>query len=162
MDNLAVSNSDFDSRVSAFPAIVSLPAELFLWDGEESNFVGQGDVEAKVVQSNTSRYEYWFVAVGAGGEQLFAHPVTAELNARWSERVWCVTWNHETKQGRLDSWCFKFEGEEGFKAFSEAHSKALYEHLNESSWEKAKVSRTLSNLKPCAEGLLASQTNKST
>ncbi|TDL29588.1 VID27-domain-containing protein [Rickenella mellea] len=125
---------------SAIPSVISAHAELYLWDQDDGHFLKQADVDAKIVEKQSSNFEYYITASVAGTrQQLLAHKLRSELNARWSTKLGSLTWNHTSEKGLISSWCFKFEDQEGFQAFQEAFGKCLYQHLNAMSWEKTKA-----------------------
>ena len=117
--------------------IFAEPAELHLWDGE--TFIKQADVIARVAEKPTGgTFDYWLVA-STDEEQVLAHKITSDMNQRLAKRVLSFTWNNISEAGQANSWCLRFETEEAFEAFQKAFTRALWEGLNGTSWEKAKV-----------------------
>lgn len=122
------------------PSLVSVPAELYLFNREQGFFVKQGDIAALIMQPpSASTYEYWLVAY-LDGETLFAHRISSDMNQRWSSKVTSFTWNHESESGLQKSWCLRFGSEVDMAAFQATFTKAMWETLNNYPWEKAKVS----------------------
>ncbi|RPD67184.1 VID27 cytoplasmic protein [Lentinus tigrinus ALCF2SS1-7] len=120
------------------PCIFAEPAELHLWNRDTGVFDKQADVIARVAQNpNGGAYDYWLVA-STDDEQLLAHKITSDMNQRLASRVLSFTWNNISESGQGNSWCLRFETEEAFEAFQKAFSRALWEGLNSSPWEKAK------------------------
>ena len=121
------------------PAVVKKPAELYLWDQDDGHFLKQADIHGSIVKESESSFDYLVVAATLEGQQLFAHKLTSDLNARWSTKLASCTWNHTSAGGTLSSWCFKLETLDDFREFQEAWGSCLYESLNQASWAKAKV-----------------------
>lgn len=121
------------------PAVIHKNAELYLWDQDDGHFLKQADVHASISKPPSSAFDYVITAMTLEGQQLFAHKLTSDLNARWSTKLTSLTWNHTSTSGVLSSWCFKFENLEDFKEFQEVWGSCLYETLNHASWAKAKV-----------------------
>lgn len=120
-------------------SIVTETARLYLWHQGEGHFLKQADVVGSV-GPHSSREIYYITATTDEGQQLLSHRIGSELNARWSARLFSITWNHTSRQGHLSSWCMKFEGAENFKVFREAYEMCLYQTLHEVSRGKATVS----------------------
>ncbi|KZT12472.1 VID27 cytoplasmic protein [Laetiporus sulphureus 93-53] len=123
---------------TGLPTLISERAELHLWDREHGYFVKQADVTAQIVQNPAAGpFAYWVVAASEQG-QLLAHQISSDMNHRWSSKVQSITWNHISDDGLQSSWCLRFESEEAFENFQKAFTVALWEFLNQYSWEKAK------------------------
>ncbi|EJD00993.1 VID27-domain-containing protein [Fomitiporia mediterranea MF3/22] len=138
----AMKNLDVTGEPSANTAmsnVITKECELYLWDQEDGHFIKQADIHGSIAKSPSSAFEYLITAVTLEGQQLFAHKLTSDLNARWSAKLASLTWNHTSSGGVLSSWCFKFEGMDDFREFQEAWGSCLYEVLNHISWAKAKA-----------------------
>ncbi|KAL6309693.1 VID27 cytoplasmic protein [Sparassis latifolia] len=123
----------------ALPALVAEEAELHLWNRERGFFVIQAEVVARVVRNAASGpFDYWLNAFGEDG-QLLAHKITSDMNQRWSSKVLSLTWNHTSDTGLQSSWCLRFETQKAFSNFQRIFTQALWEGLNQYSWEKAKL-----------------------
>lgn len=123
---------------SPFPSLITKKAELYLWDRDDGHFLKQADIYASVAKHNAG-YTFLITAMTSEGQQLLAHKLSSDLNARWSTKLASLTWNYTSVDGTISSWCFKFENTEDFKEFQEVYGGCMYEALNQSSWEKAKV-----------------------
>lgn len=149
MNSLNISSASTPSPpAEEFLTVLSISAELYLWDQEDGHFLRQDEVSAMITQSKDARFDYRLRAMTSKGQQLLSHPLTSELNGRWSTKLWSFTWNHQSSTGVLSSWCFKFEGGEDFESFQQSFARCLYEQLNEVSWQKAKVRASMKEVVP--------------
>ncbi|KAH8113276.1 VID27-domain-containing protein [Phellopilus nigrolimitatus] len=123
----------------ALPILILKKAELYLWDQNDGHFLKQDDIYAGIAKPPSSNFDFVITATTSQGQQLLAHELTSDLNARWSQKLASLTWNHTNDQGLISSWCFKFETLEDFKEFQELYGSCMYESLNHSSWQKAKA-----------------------
>ena len=127
---------------SSMPYLVSVPAQLYLWNVEKSFYEQQAeDVEiaARIIQPDKARpYDYWLAAISSDG-QFLGHHIDSELNQRYATKALSVTWNHVSDAGRQSSWCFRFLNEEDYNVFVAACTKALWETLNQLPYDKIKV-----------------------
>ncbi|KAI0677601.1 VID27 cytoplasmic protein [Trametes maxima] len=121
------------------PSLATEAAELHLWDGERGVFVKQENVVARVAHNPAlGQYDYWLLASTDEG-QVLAHRINTDMNQRMSSRVLSLTWNNISDNGVGSSWCLRFDTEEAFTAFQRAFTRALWETLNNISWDKAKI-----------------------
>lgn len=121
------------------PALATELAELHLWDKDQSLFLKEADVTARVANNPAGgKYDYWLVASTDEG-QMLAHRISSEMNQRWSTRVLSLTWNNISENGVGNSWCLRFDTQEAFDEFQRAFTRAQWEAMNQWPWEKAKV-----------------------
>ncbi|TFK75851.1 VID27-domain-containing protein [Pluteus cervinus] len=123
---------------SSYPAIVEQPAELYLWDGPNEDFIPQGNVIARIVQRPGNGFEYWMLSSNEQGD-LLAHRISSEMNQRWSHKMLSLTWNYIQADGSGQSWLFRFLEEDTFGAFLQMFTQCLWESLHQSPWGKAKA-----------------------
>lgn len=121
------------------PAIVTLEAELYLFNHETGAFALQANVVARIVQPEDVGPYTYFLVTTTPDTRILAHRVASEMNSRFSTRVNSFTWNHESESGLQTSWCLRFGDLADMETFKLAYSKALYETLNRLPWEKIKV-----------------------
>ncbi|KAL5508413.1 VID27 [Sanghuangporus vaninii] len=138
-DSQASTSQPESATKATLPPVISKPAELYLWDQDDGHFLKQADIHGSIVKESVSSFDYLVTAMTLEGQQLFAHKLTSDLNARWSSKLASCTWNHTSAGGVLSSWCFKFEALDDFREFQEAWGSCLYESLNQASWAKAKA-----------------------
>ncbi|KAL1946822.1 hypothetical protein VTO73DRAFT_14926 [Trametes versicolor] len=120
------------------PALATELAELHLWDKDQSLFLKEADVTARVANNPAGgKYDYWLVASTDEG-QMLAHRISSEMNQRWSTRVLSLTWNNISENGVGNSWCLRFDTQEAFDEFQRAFTRAQWEAMNQWPWEKAK------------------------
>ncbi|KAI5124906.1 hypothetical protein M0805_007334 [Coniferiporia weirii] len=123
----------------ALPTVLLKKAEMYLWDQDDGHFLKQADIYAGIAKPSSSTFNYVITAMTLGGQQLLAHKMSSDLNARWSTKLASLTWNNTSESGIISSWCFKFETLEDFKEFQEMYGSCIYETLNSVSWQKAKA-----------------------
>ncbi|KZT62085.1 VID27 cytoplasmic protein [Calocera cornea HHB12733] len=117
------------------------PAELYLWNLQEGRFVGEGVVNAQLVDTDDFIYAVWMLAKEADGKggynTILAHRVSADINARWSKVHLSFTWNNFTQTG-TETWCLKFEEAGGYQRFQDRMNICVWETLNQMKWGKIK------------------------
>lgn len=119
--------------------LLANPAELHLWDTVQGFFVKQADVIASIAQhTSAGPFDYWLLVRSDSGLSL-THRITSDMNQRWASKMMAFTWNHVSDAGAQSSWCLRFETTGAYEQFQALFSRALWESLNNYSWEKAKV-----------------------
>ncbi|KZT74368.1 VID27 cytoplasmic protein [Daedalea quercina L-15889] len=119
--------------------LLAHPAELHVWDLDQGYFVKQADVNAKIAQhTSAGPFDYWLL-VTKDESALLAHKITSDMNQRWAPKLMAFTWNHISEEGAQSSWCLRFETTEAYEGFQALFSRALWESLNNYSWDKAKA-----------------------
>ncbi|QRV72435.1 vacuolar import and degradation protein 27 [Ceratobasidium sp. AG-Ba] len=97
------------SQVSERPTVVDEEAQLYLWESEPAEqFALQANIRASIVEND--EYDYYMVAV-EGDTYWLAHPISSDLNGRWSKALLSFTWSHLSKEGVASSWCFLCVGD---------------------------------------------------
>lgn len=130
----ATETEDPDTEV-----LLANPAELHLWDTAQGFFVKQADVIASIAQhTSAGPFDYWLFVRSGSGTSL-THKITSDMNQRWASKIMAFTWNYISDTGAQSSWCLRFEATEAYEQFQSLFSRALWESLNNYSWEKAKV-----------------------
>ncbi|KAG8684342.1 hypothetical protein FRC09_015446, partial [Ceratobasidium sp. 395] len=125
------------SQVSERARVVDEGAQLYLWESEPSEqFAFQADVRASIVEND--EFEYYLVAI-EGDTYWLAHPITADLNGRWSKNLLSFTWSHLSQEGVASSWCFRFPDVGAFQHFQNTYAQCVYEAAHKVSWAKAKA-----------------------
>ena len=131
--------------------LLTYPAELHLWDATQGFFVKQADVSASIAQhTSAGPFDYWLLVRSDSGPSL-THKITSDMNQRWSAKMLAFTWNHIGDTGAQSSWCLRFEATEPYEQFQALFSRALWESLNNYSWEKAKVSSSHCSAVGCTD-----------
>lgn len=125
--------------------IVSCAAKLYLWDEDDSHFLKQADIISSI-KANSSYHVCYIIATTNKGQQLLSHKIRAELNARWSTKLYSITWNYTSRTGHLSSWCIKFEDAAGFEEFRVAYSTCLCQSINAESHAKMKVRQNVCDI----------------
>lgn len=117
--------------------LITQEARLYLWMGEE--FENQGIVQAQIAQ-RTGTYDFFMVAL-VDGDAVLCHQINSGMNPRNTAHMSALTWNHIpfAGDGDFSSWLFQFEAPEAYDAFTKAFTKALWETLHKSPWQKAKA-----------------------
>ncbi|KAG9094704.1 hypothetical protein FRC06_010551 [Ceratobasidium sp. 370] len=125
------------SQVSERPTVVDEEAQLYLWESEPlEQFAFQAGVRASIVEND--EFEYYLAAI-EGDTYWLAHPVTPDLNGRWSKNLLSFTWSHLSQEGVASSWCFRFPDVGAFQRFQTEYARCVWESANGMSWAKAKA-----------------------
>ncbi|PVI07487.1 VID27-domain-containing protein [Periconia macrospinosa] len=111
-------------------------AELHLFDFPSGTFVKQdGNVRATVTE--IGNWEYWLHIVGEEREWL-GQPVVEDINPVFNFEYKSFIFNHYLDDGSAYSWLLRFTNEDDLDNFQHGVMQALWEHLNQMKWGKAK------------------------
>ena len=122
--------------------MITIEAELYQWKFDREEFDNDGIVHAQVCRKKDDLYSYWIVATTDEGV-LLAHQICQDTNPRWSNRMLTMTWNHMAGS-TPSSWLFRFNEEKDYTDYMGAFIRGQWETMHHNSWDKIKVSYTLS------------------
>lgn len=109
--------------------------ELHLFDLQSGTFILQDeDVDATV--SEIGNWKYW-LQINGKDKVWMGQEVVPELNPVFNFEYKSFIFNHYTEDA-VFSWLLRFQTKESEEAFQEGLMQALWEHLNETKWAKAK------------------------
>ena len=111
-------------------------AELHLFDFQSGTFVQQ-DEKVNATVSNVGNWKYW-LQISGKTKQWLGQDVVPELNPVFNFEYLSFIFNHYTADGSAYSWLLRFKDRETEERFQEGLMQALWEHLNETKWLKAK------------------------
>lgn len=112
-------------------------AELHLFDFESGTFMLQ-DPAVKVTVSDAGNWNYWLQITGRTRDWL-GQPVVADINPVFNFEYLSFIFNHYTDDGSAYSWLLRFKDQATEERFQEGLMQALWEHLNQIKWTKAKA-----------------------
>ncbi|KAG8705137.1 hypothetical protein FRC08_001823 [Ceratobasidium sp. 394] len=125
------------SQVSDRPTVADEEAQLYLWESEPlEQFAFQASIRASIVEND--EFDYYLVAI-EGDTYWLAHPITPDLNGRWSKNLLSFTWSHLSQEGVASSWCFRFPDVGAFQRFQGEYARCVWESAHKMSWAKAKA-----------------------
>lgn len=111
-------------------------AELHLFDFQTGTFVLQ-DAEVNATVAEIGNWKYW-LQINGKEKAWLGQEVVPELNPVFNFEYLSFIFNHYTDDGSAFSWLLRFKDRESEEAFQEGLMQALWEHLNELKWTKAK------------------------
>lgn len=111
-------------------------AELHLFDFQSGTFVLQ-DEAINATVSEMGNWKYW-LQVSGKNKQWLGQEVVPELNPVFNFEYLSFIFNHYTPDGSAYSWLLRFKDRETEEKFQEGLMQALWEHLNQTKWLKAK------------------------
>ena len=111
-------------------------AELHLFDFQSGTFVLQDD-EVEATVSEIRDWNYWLQISGKKGDWL-GQGVVPELNPVFNFEYLSFIFNHYPEDGSAYSWLLRFKDSSRLEKFQEGLMQALWEHLNQVKWLKAK------------------------
>ncbi|KAK3104340.1 Vacuolar import and degradation protein 27, partial [Teratosphaeriaceae sp. CCFEE 6253] len=115
--------------------LVSEEAELHLFDFTSGTFVLQdGNVQAIVTE--VASWKYW-LQISGDDQQWLGQEVVPDINPVFNFEYTSFIFNHYTEDGSAYSWLLKFKDAETIGRFQEGLMQALWEHLNQTKWQKA-------------------------
>ncbi|KAK4545084.1 hypothetical protein LTR36_003635 [Oleoguttula mirabilis] len=110
-------------------------AELHLFDFQSGTFVLQDeDVQAAVYE--VGRWQYW-LQISGDKKQWLGQEVVPDINPVFNFEYLSFIFNHYTDDGSAYSWLLKFKDRETEEGFQEGLMQGLWEHLNQTKWQKA-------------------------
>ncbi|KAH9827561.1 vacuolar import and degradation protein 27 [Teratosphaeria destructans] len=115
--------------------LASEEVELHLFDFQSGTFVLQdADVQAAVYE--VGKWKYW-LQISSEKQQWLGQEVAPNINPVFNFEFLSFIFNHYTDDGSAYSWLLKFRDRETEERFQEGLMQALWEHLNETKWQKA-------------------------
>ncbi|RMY68754.1 hypothetical protein D0863_06892 [Hortaea werneckii] len=110
-------------------------AELHLFDFQSGTFILQDEeVQAEVFEVGS--WNYW-LQISGDRKQWLGQGVVPDINPVFNFEYLSFIFNHYTDDGSAYSWLLKFKDRETEERFQEGLMQALWEHLNQTKWQKA-------------------------
>jgi hypothetical protein len=126
------------TQPAALSSLADATAELHLFDFPTGTFIKQdGKVRATVTE--IGNWEYWLHVVGDQREWL-GQPIVDDINPVFNYEFKSFIFNHYMQDGSAYSWLIRFTDHEELENFQTGVMQALWEHLNQVKWGKAKDS----------------------
>ncbi|KAK4574022.1 Vacuolar import and degradation protein 27 [Recurvomyces mirabilis] len=110
-------------------------AELHLFDFQSGTFVLQ-DSDVQAIVTEVGNWKYWLQITG-DKQQWLGQEVVPDINPVFNFEYLSFIFNHYTEDGSAYSWLLKFKDRETEEKFQEGLMQALWEHLNQTKWQKA-------------------------
>ena len=111
-------------------------AELHLFDFQSGTFIQQ-DEKVNATVTEIGNWQYLF-HVANKSKQWLDQDITPELNPVFNFEYLSFIFNHYAEDGSVYSWLLRFKDRETEERFQEGIMQALWEHLNQTKWVKAK------------------------
>lgn len=124
------------AQPEALETLAEGTAELHLFDFPSGTFVKQ---DAKVHASVTEigNWNYWLHIAGEDREWL-GQPIVEDINPVFNYEFKSFIFNHYLDDGSAYSWLLRFNEQEELENIQNGVMQALWEHLNQIKWQKAK------------------------
>ncbi|KAF2640407.1 vacuolar import and degradation protein-like protein [Massarina eburnea CBS 473.64] len=126
------------AQPDALSTLTEATAELHLFDFPSGTFVKQ-DAAVRTTVTEIGSWEYWLHIVGEDREWL-GQPIIDDINPVFNYEFKSFIFNHYMEDGSAYSWLLRFSDHEDLENFQTAVMQALWEHLNQMKWGKAKDS----------------------
>jgi hypothetical protein len=110
-------------------------AELHLFDFQSGTFILQ-DESVRAAVFEVGNWKYW-LQISGEDKQWLGQEVVPDINPVFNFEYLSFIFNHYTEDGSAYSWLLKFKDRETEERFQEGLMQALWEHLNETKWQKA-------------------------
>ncbi|KAF2876714.1 VID27 cytoplasmic protein-domain-containing protein [Massariosphaeria phaeospora] len=111
-------------------------AELHLFDFPSGTFVLQ-DAKVQITVTEIGNWEYWLHIVG-GEREWLGQPIVEDINPVFNFEFKSFIFNHYLDDGSAYSWLLRFKEQGELETFQHGVMQALWEHLNQTKWGKAK------------------------
>ncbi|PNS21709.1 hypothetical protein CAC42_1563 [Sphaceloma murrayae] len=123
-------------HIASGETLANEEAELHLFDFQSGTFIQQAEkVNATVIE--VGGWKYWLHVTSKEKEWL-GQNIGPDLNPVFNFEYLSFIFNHYTEDGSAYSWLLRFKDRETEERFQEGLMQALWEHLNETKWLKAK------------------------
>ncbi|KAG8628740.1 hypothetical protein KVT40_002605 [Elsinoe batatas] len=123
-------------QIASGETLANEEAELHLFDFQSGTFIQQ-DTKVNVTVTELGGWKYW-LHVANKDKQWLGQEIGPELNPVFNFEYLSFIFNHYTDEGSAYSWLLRFKDRETEERFQEGLMQALWEHLNETKWLKAK------------------------
>jgi hypothetical protein len=124
------------AQPEAIGTLSQTTAELHLFDFPSGTFVLQ-DPNVRATVTEIGNWEYWLHIVGEEREWL-GQPIVDDINPVFNFEFKSFIFNHYLDDGSAYSWLLRFKEQEDLEGFQQGVMQALWEHLNQVKWAKAK------------------------
>jgi hypothetical protein len=111
-------------------------AELHLFDFPTGTFKLQ-DANVTATVTEIGDWQYWLHIVGDEREWL-GQPIVDDINPVFNYEFKSFIFNHYLEDGSAYSWLLRFKDQEQLESIQNGVMQALWEHLNQVKWQKAK------------------------
>lgn len=111
-------------------------AELHLFDFPTGTFIKQ-DAKVHATVTEIGNWNYWLHIVGEEREWL-GQPIVDDINPVFNYEFKSFIFNHYLDDGSAYSWLLRFTEQEELENIQQGVMQALWEHLNQIKWQKAK------------------------
>jgi hypothetical protein len=122
----------------ALGTLADVVAELHLFDFPSGTFILQ-DPKVTATVTEIGNWQYWLHIVGEDREWL-GQPIIDDVNPVFNYEFKSFIFNHYLDDGSAYSWLLRFSEQEDLENFQQGVMQALWEHLNQVKWGKAKDS----------------------
>lgn len=124
------------AKPKALDTLAEGPAELHLFDFPSGTFILQ-DATVHVTVTDIGKWDYWLHIEGHEREWL-GQPVIEDVNPVFNYEYKSFIFNHYLEDGSAYSWLLRFKDQEELENIQNGVMQALWEHLNQTKWQKAK------------------------
>jgi hypothetical protein len=124
------------AQPKAISTLADKVAELHLFDFPSGTFVLQ-DPKVRATVTEIGNWQYWLHIEGEDREWL-GQPIVDDINPVFNYEFKSFIFNHYLDDGSAYSWLLRFSGEKDIEDFQQGVMQALWEHLNQIKWQKAK------------------------
>ncbi|PSK46465.1 hypothetical protein B9Z65_5433 [Elsinoe australis] len=123
-------------QIAAGETLANEEAELHLFDFQSGTFIQQAPkINATVTELGNWKY---MLHIASKEKQWLLQDIGPDLNPVFNFEYLSFIFNHYTDDGSAYSWLLRFGDRETEERFQEGLMQALWEHLNQTKWAKAK------------------------
>ena len=124
------------AQPKALDLLAEEDAELHLFDFPTGTFKLQ-DANVTASVTEIGDWQYWLHIVGDEREWL-GQPIVDDINPVFNYEFKSFIFNHYLEDGSAYSWLLRFKDQENLESIQNGVMQALWEHLNQVKWQKAK------------------------
>ncbi|KAK6339521.1 hypothetical protein TWF718_008928 [Orbilia javanica] len=121
----------------ALPTLTKELIELHLYDLDSGTFILQ-DSELEACVLDNSGWQYTLKVANPGGKRWVAQPIVPDISPVFNFDYLSFIFNAYQENHTPVSWLLRFRDMPSLERFQEGLMRGLWEHLNETSWLKAK------------------------
>ncbi|EWC44089.1 hypothetical protein DRE_07224 [Drechslerella stenobrocha 248] len=120
------------------PKLAAVTAELYLYDIDTGTFIVQAsELDAQVLDHGGWNYSLWVVDPRSSHDWV-RQAIVPDISPLFSFEHLSFIFNTYKEDNAAFSWLLRFHDMDSLEVFQEGLMRALWEHLNQTSWLKAK------------------------
>jgi hypothetical protein len=136
-DEMPTQAPEVSTHPEALSVLAEELAELHLFDFQSGTFIRQDTNLVRATVAEVGTWKYW-LQITADDRDWLGQEIVADINPVFNFEYLSFIFNAYAPDGQAYSWLLRFKDQDTVVRFQEGLMQALWEHLNEIKWNKAK------------------------